>query len=423
MNYDKELIKNISQKNKEPEWLLSKRIAAFENINKAKVKESRRLDYSHFVLDNYEFNENGILEEIDKIVERKISSYIFSETKSSSLVFNEVKSFKNFKNDKVYVNDLKSVLIDNPSILEKYYLTNNLFSEYDQYELFNQSYWTNGYLIYIPTNVELEIPIHNLLFLKSDGSIKFLNNFIIVEEGSKITVIDSQISSPITDKASLVNNMLNVIIGNNATLNYISIQELDDYTNMINRKRFLLNQNSYTNWVEVIFGGRATQNNNEARLTKPGSEIYMSGLYFASRNQQMEFNTRQLHLAHHTKSDLLYSGAILDNAKTSYEGLIRVDKSAQKTDAYQKNKNLLLSKNAHADSEPLLEIEANDVRCTHGATVGPINPDDLFYLMSRGIERDRAKKLLISGFFSDLIEKIPNVKIQEAIRNYIEEKV
>ncbi len=177
------------------------------------------------------------------------------------------------------------------------------------------------------------------------------------------------------------------------------------------------------NWHEIGIGSKISQSNIRLILDESGATGEMLGVYFPRDHQQMEYNTLQVHAAHHTKSNLLYKGALQEKAKTVFNGIIQVHKGAQRTDAYQANKNILLSNDAHADSIPTLEIEANDVRCTHGVTVGPIDEEVLYYLMSRGLNRDEATRMLVVGFLVPIIDKIPVEKTREEVREHIESRI
>jgi Fe-S cluster assembly protein SufD len=149
----------------------------------------------------------------------------------------------------------------------------------------------------------------------------------------------------------------------------------------------------------------------------------MAGILFATGEQRVDQQTLQEHAAPHTTSDLLYKSVLTGNATSNYSGLIRVHPGAQKTDAYQANRNLLLSRAAHADSVPKLEIEANDVRCTHGATVGPVDQDQIFYLMARGLRRDEAERLVVEGFLQPVIDRIPLESVRERIRFHLDRRI
>ncbi len=160
-----------------------------------------------------------------------------------------------------------------------------------------------------------------------------------------------------------------------------------------------------------------------ARLEGPGARSDMLGLYFARGDQHFDHNTRQDHVSEQAESDLLYKGALYDRAKTIFRGIIRVHPGAQRTDAYQTNRNLLLSEDAEAVSLPNLEIEADDVKCSHGATVGQLDEEELFYLMSRGLDRGAAERLVIFGFFGEVLDRLPLPGVVEELKNAIEAKI
>ena len=184
-----------------------------------------------------------------------------------------------------------------------------------------------------------------------------------------------------------------------------------------------MKKDSALTWIEVVLGGKKSHYDAQVYLEESGANAEIVGVYFAENEQKFCFDTLQKHIAPHCNSNLHFKGVLTDNAQTSFEGLIRVHKGAQKTDAYQKNQNILLSNGARADSLPELEIEADDVRCTHGATVGPIRQEDLFYLMSRGLSRKEATRLLTLGFFSEVVDKISVEDVRNEVMNFIEKRL
>ena len=185
----------------------------------------------------------------------------------------------------------------------------------------------------------------------------------------------------------------------------------------------MLKKDSMLTWIEVALGGKISHENIETYLEESGTHAEVVGIYFAEKEQKMSFDTLQKHIAPHAQSNLLFKGVLTDTAQTSFEGMIRVHKGAQKTNAYQKNQNILLSLGARADALPELEIEADDVRCTHGATTGPINKEELFYLMSRGLTHKEATYLLTIGFFSEAVDQISVADIREEVMKFIEKRL
>lgn len=429
VNISKETVEEISIKNLEPEWLLKCRMLAFEQFESTPSPTSRRMDYKNINLENYSLDLNGVdVSDTDyrKMLVNKSAAFDTSLAENNSIVqINNHEISKHiadeYKSKGVVLTSLKNAIREHPELIEKYYLHNRPQSIANKYYFLNSAFWQEGTFIYIPKNIEIVIPLTNINVISKENNIYLPFTLIVVDSSSKVTLIDYQTSES-SDSNAFVSSSVNLVIEANAKVDYISIQEFGANINHFATKNATLKRDATINWVEVALGSKLTKNNLVTILEEPGSEAMMSGMFLAGQNQQMEFNTAQIHNAPHATSDLLYVGALRDRAHSNYEGIIRVHKGAQKTDAYQKNRNLLLSKEAKADSEPFLEIEANDVRCTHGATVGPIEKEDLFYLMSRGIPKELAIKLLVLGFFSKVIGKIPLESVRSGLESYIQER-
>lgn len=414
--FTKELVEKLSVQNNEPDWLRDIRLQAFRRFEDSPLLVSRRIDYSQLQLENLHIPFHS-----------DVATFAKSEFFKNKIIRNLLDKYPTsitdeLKKKNVLLLDMQSAVHNFPELVKPFFSTDSTNTKNNKFHLLNRALWNGGTFLYIPKNTEIDFPLVNLFAFNKDNSYALPYNLIVLEEGSKVTLIDSIISSDF-ESDSLLSNNVDIFIGANAKLNYIGVQECGKNVNHFAAKRAFLKRDALLNWIEITLGSKLSKNNIDVQLEHKGAEAFVSGLFLAGKDQQFEFNTTQMHAAPHTKSDLLFVGALRENARTNYEGIIKVEKGAQKTDAYQKNKNLLLSKNARADSEPLLEIEANDVRCTHGATVAPVDKEDLFYLMSRGIEKELAKKLLIFGFFSKVVEKIPVKELQNGLQSYIEENV
>jgi Fe-S cluster assembly protein SufD len=196
-------------------------------------------------------------------------------------------------------------------------------------------------------------------------------------------------------------------VGAGARVTYVNVQDLGQQVYDLRTQTALMDQDSHLDWLTVNLGARVSRSAQHTTLRQPGGEAYVTGLYLPGGRQHVSFDTLQDHVAANCTSNLLYQGALLGRSRSVYEGTIRAWPGAQKTNAYQSNRNLLLSRRARADSLPQLEIEANDLRCTHGATVSPVDEDQVFYLMSRGIPHDDAVRLIVEGFFQPSLDRLP----------------
>jgi Fe-S cluster assembly protein SufD len=224
-------------------------------------------------------------------------------------------------------------------------------------------------------------------------------------------------------RQTVLSSAVEVIARDGAQVQYVALQRLGSGAVYLSTQRTLAQRDATLDTLNVSLGGSVSRVDLNARLLGPGANSDMLGLYFGTADQHFDYNTSQDHVAPNTSSDLLYKGALDDASRAVFRGIIRVHEGAQRTDAYQTNRNLLLSPRARADSLPNLEIEADDVKCSHGATVGQLDEDELFYLMSRGLPREKAERLAVLGFLGEVLSKLPLGGVVEKVTRAIEEKL
>lgn len=280
----------------------------------------------------------------------------------------------------------------------------------------------NGVFLYVPRNVELDQPLHSLLWGPGKELAYFSHILVYLEEGARVTYVHES-ASPDEEGQSIHAGVVELYIGNNASLRFVELQSWGEHVWNFSHERARVEKDGNIDWIFGAIGSRLTKNFSDLELAGEGSTGRMSGFYFTDHNQHLDHDTQQNHLAPHTTSDLLFKGALLDESRSVWQGMIYVAPGAQKTDGYQANRNLVLSKSARADSIPGLEILADDVRCTHGATVGQIDADQVFYLMARGIPRASAEKLVVEGFFDQIMQRIPFEGVRERFQAAIHEKM
>ncbi|WP_322799153.1 Fe-S cluster assembly protein SufD [Thermoflexus sp.] len=269
----------------------------------------------------------------------------------------------------------------------------------------NAAFWRNGIFLYVPRDLEIPLPLRAVIGLQGAPT-DFSRILIVVEPGAQVTFIDERLADDAMG-AAFHNGIVEIHLKENARLTYIALQNWGRYMWNFTHERASVDRDSTLDWVVVGMGAGVTKTFLEVDLVGRGATAYMSGVFFFDGQQHADYDTEQDHIAPHTKSDLLYKVALKDRARSVWQGMIRAHPGAQKTDAYQANRNLILSPHARADSIPGLEIMANDLRCTHGATVGQINEEELFYLMSRGLSRAVATRLIVEGFFAPVLDRIP----------------
>ena len=214
-----------------------------------------------------------------------------------------------------------------------------------------------------------------------------------------------------------------VFVGEDAKLVYGHLQDWGRNVFHYSNQRARVERGGELQWIQTFLGGRMTKTNSYFDLVGPGARAYVHGFMFGDQRQHFDLHTLQRHLAEQTTSDLYIKSALKDRAHSVYQGMIQVARGAQRTDAYQSNRNLLLSETARADSIPGLEILANDVRCTHGATVGTVDAEQMYYLMTRGLPRNDAQRLVVEGFFAPVLDRIPLESVREQLRGAIQAKI
>ncbi|PKO07640.1 MAG: Fe-S cluster assembly protein SufD [Chloroflexi bacterium HGW-Chloroflexi-3] len=281
----------------------------------------------------------------------------------------------------------------------------------------------NGVFLYVPRNVVIETPLHSLIWGAVIDVAQISHIVVYLEAGASATYVLEFASETEEKGQSLITNNIEIYIGPQSNFRFVELQSLGRHVWNFTHERVQVDRDGQLDWIFGAIGGHLTKNFAELDLIANGAVGKMSGFYFTDKNQHLDYDSQQNHLAANTTSDLLFKGALVDESRSVWQGMIYVAPGADKTDGYQANRNLLLSKQARADSIPGLEILANDVRCTHGATVGKIDADQIFYLMSRGIARSDAEKLIVEGFFDPIMQRIPFEGVKHRFQKAIADKM
>lgn len=280
-----------------------------------------------------------------------------------------------------------------------------------------------GALVYVPRGVEIEQPLHSILWGPGLDLAYFSHLLIYVDDGASLTYVHEAASPTEPEGQTLHGGIVELHVGKNASLRFVELQSWGEHVWNFTHARARVERDGNLDWIFGAIGSHLTKNFSDLDLVGPGASGRMSGFYFTDGKQHLDHDTQQNHLAPHTTSDLLFKGALRDRSRSVWQGMIYVAPGAQKTDGYQANRNLVLSDKARADSIPGLEILADDVRCTHGATVGKIDPDEVFYLRSRGIPYEEAERLIVEGFFDPIMQRIPFEGVRSRFQDAIVDKM
>ncbi len=321
----------------------------------------------------------------------------------------------------VVFTDLKTAERDYASILDQV-IGKVVRPEEGKFAALAASLASTGVLLYVPRGVQIEQPLHSLLWGPGTGLAHISHILVWLEDGASLTYVH-EYASPTEQGQTLHTGLVEVYVGAGANLRFVELQSWGENVWNFTHERARVEKDGNLDWVFGAIGGKLTKNFADLDLAGSGSWGRMSGFYFTDGTQHLDYDSQQNHLAPNTTSDLLFKGALIDASRVVWQGMIYVAPGAAKTDGYQANRNLVLSREARADSIPGLEILADDVRCTHGATVGKIDQDQVFYLRARGIPKVEAERLIVEGFFDPIMQRIPFEGVRERFQESIQNKM
>ncbi len=293
---------------------------------------------------------------------------------------------------------------------------------YDRFAMLNDACWTGGVVLYVPKGVRLEKPLHALSRLAGAGGSDFSKTFVVLEEGAEATLL-METASDDPEAAGLHNGTIELVVGAGAKLRYVNLQNWNNRTWHFAHQKAVVERQGQLQWTIGALGSRLAKVNQRVALAGQDAEAQVNGVMFTQGKQHLCYNTHQHHEAPYCRSDLLYKAALQDASRTVWRGMIKVDEAGQRTDAYQRNDNLMLTTSARADSIPGLEIEADDVRCTHGSTSGRVDDTMIYYAMSRGYTRQEAVRMIVTGFFQQVFDRITIESVRDALGEAIGARV
>lgn len=322
----------------------------------------------------------------------------------------------------VIFTDLKTAEQKHPELLARM-IGKTVNVEEGKFAALAGAFAQNGVVLYVPKGVTVDEPLHSVLWGPGANIAHVSHILVLVDEGASVTYVHESASPDHMASNSMHAGIVEIQLMQNASMKFVELQSWGRHVWNFSHERARVERGGNLDWIFGAIGSRLTKNFTELDLAGEGAQGRMSGFYFTDGNQHLDHDTQQNHLAPHTTSDLLFKGALKGKSRSVWQGMIYVAPGAQKTDGYQANRNLVLSDGARADSIPGLEILADDVRCTHGATVGKLEQEPLFYLKSRGIPQAEAEKMVVEGFFDPIFQRIPFEGVRERFQQYIADKM
>ncbi len=385
----------------------------------------RRTDIHNLPVDKFVFPKDGAYNDLPPVREDLLSP-LTSDQHGGQIILVpggvKIELDEKLSKKGVIFTDLKTAEQKHPELLAKM-MGKTVNVEEGKFAAMAGAFAQNGVVLYVPKGVTVEEPLHSVLWGPGADYAHISHILVLVDEGASVTYVHESASPDETGTNSMHVGSVEIQVKEGATLRFVELQSWGKHVWNFSHERARVERGGNLDWIFGAIGSRLTKNFTELDLAGEGAQGRMSGFYFTDGNQHLDHDTQQNHLAPHTTSDLLFKGALKGKSRSVWQGMIYVAKGAQKTDGYQANRNLVLSDQARADSIPGLEILADDVRCTHGATVGKLEPEPLFYLKSRGIPQAEAEKIVVEGFFDPIFQRIPFEGVRERFQQYIADKM
>ena len=457
--FSKSAIETLSRAKHEPEWMLARRLEAWHLYEETpqpaandELWRRTKLDTLNletvvpFATTNTTNALTALPEKFQRIANDTHAGGVLAQYNSSNVLSRLADDLK--KRGVIFC-DLDTAIREHPELVKQYLMTQAVTYTENRYASAKPStaksgkhegggygdtvgdlkfaalhgaFLSGGTFLYVPRNVVIDLPLQTLTYFDSADLAMFTHTLVVLEEGASVRLIENY-ASHVNEEQRFSNGAVELILKPGSNLQYFNLQDLARNVWHFSSQTALINSDANLTWLAGTLGSGTTKAFLDCKMLGKGSNAAILGFYFGDGEQRFDQHTFQNHIVGHSTSDLLFKGALKDEAYSAFRGLIRVNPEAQRSDAYQANRNLLLSQSSHADSIPELEIEANDVRCTHGATVGPVEAEQVFYAMARGIDRVDAEKLIVAGFFDPLMQKIPLESIRDQLAAVIENKI
>jgi Fe-S cluster assembly protein SufD len=426
--FDQQSFETFLRARREPEWLTEQRREAWQTFvekdwPQRNEEEWFRTDIRLFKLNQFALPDEGTLarsasEGITSLLTEGVelagdTTALDSRPSSSRLK-------PKWSEKGVLFGSLDELVDSHGELVRKYLFSRAVDPHHDKFSALHAACWSGGHLLYVPRGVAIDEPLHCLSAISS-GGIDLGHTLIVVEEGAEATIM-CETAGPLQG-AGFHCGATEVILGPLARLRLVSMQNWGHNVWHFAHQKAIVGRDASIQWTIAAIGSRLSKVNQHVELVGRGAESQVNGVLFTEGKQHLSYHTLQHHAAPECRSDFLYKAALQDQSRTVWRGMIKVDPAAVKTNGYQRNDNLLLSANARADSIPGLEIQCDDVRCTHGSTSGKVDEELIFYAMTRGLTRKEATRLIVSGFFQQIFDRITIESVREALGQAILRRV
>jgi FeS assembly protein SufB len=423
-------VEELSRLKSEPAWMLQKRLQAWDSYEQTPFPLGRRGDLgTQRIFSNFKFQQltpyvsasgddrlsASIAQSLQEALVDRRSGFVVQD--NGSMIRAELS--EELKNKGVVLTGLDSAVRDYPELVQQYFMTTCIPVESSKYTALHAAFWSGGVFLYIPKGVDIEDPILTQIWLSAPASALFAHTLIIAEELSNVRYVEEHNSAFEGEQPSLFSSVVEVYVKNAAHVEFSNMQDLGQNVWTITNKNAVHEKDGSTTWVLADLGSHAMLSHIGVGLLGNGSAGELVGVFFTDHDQRYSINTLSNHAATATNAETLVKGVLTDESRVEFDGMIRVQPKAQQTASFLSDHTLLLSDSCRAESIPGLEIGANEVSASHGATTGKIDEEQLFYLMVRGIERKEAERIIVQGFFEPVLQRIPLENLRTRLRRSI----
>ncbi|MDQ2888281.1 MAG: Fe-S cluster assembly protein SufD [Chloroflexota bacterium] len=426
--FSRSAVEELSRQKGEPEWMLQKRLRAWEVYESTPAPLGRRGDLgTRRTVASFKFQQltpytpvetNGVL---PASIEQSLQEALVNERsgliiqQNSSVVHSELSA--ELKQQGVILTDLETAVREHPELVQKYFMTEAVPVDASKYTALHAAFWSGGFFLYVPQGVEIAAPILAQVWLDATAAATFAHTLIIAEAQSSVRFVE-EYTSNVTDE-TLLSDVVEVYAQNEASVEFSNLQDLDQNTWNITNKNAVYAKDGNVTFVMADLGSKVTLSTLGLGLKGNGSAGELVGIFFTDHDQRYSINTLSDHAALSTNAETLVKGVLTDHSRVEFDGMIRVEPGAQQTASFLSAHGLLLSKHARGEFIPGLEIAANEVSASHGATSGQIDEEQLFYLMVRGISREESERIIVQGFFEPVLQRIPLENLRIRLRRSI----
>jgi Fe-S cluster assembly protein SufD len=424
--FSRSAVEELSRRKGEPDWMLEKRLLAWEAYERTSPPLGRRGDLGTLrLLSNFKFQESGLA---DPAYSHSLPPALSAQdpaSERSGLVVQHnggvvrVEMAEELRQQGVILCSLESAVRDHPDLVRRHFMTNCVPVESDIYTALHAAFWSGGIFLSVPAGVEIAAPILTRIWIDEAGAAFFAPTLIVAGEQSSVRFVQELGSACEGERPTLVHSIVEVHVGSAARVEFSNLQDFDQQVWHLTHKNALHEKDGSATWVLADLGSRVMFSNIGVDLLGDGTAGELVGVFFADRDQRYVIKTLSHHNALNTNAETLVHGVLADSARVEFDGMIRIEAGAQYTASFLSDHTLLLSNECRAESIPGLEIGANEVSASHGATTGKIDEEQLFYLMVRGIPREEAERIVVQGFFEPVLQRVPLENLRVRLRRSI----